>query len=118
VETTAAELPAGGVIVDIGNGLGTQDPVLVQLLHPRRLVAVNIAEWQLAAGRNRLAAAGAAPVAGDAAHCPSPRARPMGLSAWRPRFTSGRERRSSRSATAYFGPAACCASRTSLPSAC
>ena len=39
VETTAAELPAGGVIVDIGNGLGTQDPVLAQLLHPRRLVA-------------------------------------------------------------------------------
>jgi cyclopropane fatty-acyl-phospholipid synthase-like methyltransferase len=70
VETTAAELPAGGVIVDIGNGLGTQDPVLAQLLHPRRLVAVNIAEWQLAAGRNRLAAAGAAPVAGDAVRLP------------------------------------------------
>jgi SAM-dependent methyltransferase len=58
------------VIVDIGNGLGTQDPVLAQLLQPRRLVAVNIAEWQLAAGRNRLAAAGAAPVAGDAVRLP------------------------------------------------
>ena len=43
VETTAAELPAGGVIVDIGNGLGTQDPVLARLLHPSRLIAVNIA---------------------------------------------------------------------------
>ena len=70
VETTAAELPAGGVIVDIGNGLGAADPVIAQLLHPRRLVAVNIAEWQLAAGRDRLAAAAAAPVVGDAVRLP------------------------------------------------
>ena len=34
VETTAAELPAGGVIVDIGNGLGTQDPVLARAASP------------------------------------------------------------------------------------
>jgi SAM-dependent methyltransferase len=70
VETTAAELPAGGVIVDIGNGLGASDPVIAQLLHPRRLVAVNIAEWQLAAGRDRLTAAAAAPVVGDAVRLP------------------------------------------------
>ena len=70
VETTAAELPTGGVTIDLGNGLGTQDPVIAQVLHPRRLVAVNIATWQLAAGRDRLAAAGAAPVAGDAVRLP------------------------------------------------
>ena len=70
VETSAIELPAGGVIVDVGNGLGTQDPVIAQLLGPRRLVAVNIAAWQLADGRDRLAAAGAAPVAADAVRLP------------------------------------------------
>jgi SAM-dependent methyltransferase len=70
VHTMAAALPAGGMIVDIGNGLGTQDPLIAELVRPRRLVAVNIAEWQLAAGRDRLAAAAAAPVAGDAARLP------------------------------------------------
>jgi SAM-dependent methyltransferase len=70
VETIAAELPAGGVIVDIGNGLGTQDPVIAGVVRPRRLVAVNIAEWQLAAGRHQLAAAAAAPVVGDAVRLP------------------------------------------------
>lgn len=66
VEAMAAALPAGGVIVDIGNGLGTQDPVIADVVRPRRLVAVNIVEWQLAAGRDQLAAAAAAPVVGDA----------------------------------------------------
>jgi SAM-dependent methyltransferase len=70
VETMTAVLPAGGVIVDIGNGLGTQDPLIADALRPERLIAVNIAEWQLAAGRDRLAAAGAAPVVGDAARLP------------------------------------------------
>ena len=70
VATLAAALPAGGVIVDAGNGLGVQDPLIAALVRPRRLVAVNITEWQLAAGRRRLAAAGAAPVAGDAARLP------------------------------------------------
>ena len=28
VTTVAAPLPSGGVIVDVGNGLGTQDPVI------------------------------------------------------------------------------------------
>ncbi len=70
VATLASALPAGGVIVDAGNGLGVQDPLIAELVRPRRLVAVNITEWQLAAGRRRLAAAGAAPVVGDAARLP------------------------------------------------
>ena len=70
VGTLAAALPAGGVVVDVGNGLGTQDPLIAQSLHPRRLVAVNITEWQLAAGRDRLREAAAAPVVGDAVRLP------------------------------------------------
>jgi SAM-dependent methyltransferase len=70
VKTMAAVLPVGGVTVDIGNGLGTQDPVIAEVVRPRRLLAVNIAEWQLAAGRDRLAAAAAAPVVGDAVRLP------------------------------------------------
>ena len=70
VATLASPLPAGGVVVDVGNGLGTQDPVVAEVARPRRLVAVNITEWQLAAGRDRLREAGAAPVAGDAARLP------------------------------------------------
>ena len=70
VATLASALPAGGVIVDAGNGLGVQDGLIAELVRPRRLVAVNITEWQLTAGRRRLAAAGAAPVVGDAARLP------------------------------------------------
>jgi len=70
VQTVASALPAGGVIVDVGNGLGTQDPLIAERAAPRRLVAVNVAEWQLAAGRDRLREAAAAPVAGDAARLP------------------------------------------------
>jgi len=70
VETIASALPAGGVVVDVGNGLGTQDRLIADVLHPRRLVAVNVAEWQLAAGRDQLAAATAAPIVGDAARLP------------------------------------------------
>jgi SAM-dependent methyltransferase len=70
VETMASALPAGGVILDVGNGLGTQDPLIAEVVRPRRLVAVNITERQLAAGRGRLAEAAAAPVAGDAARLP------------------------------------------------
>ena len=70
VRTMASELPAEGVIVDVGNGLGTQDPLIAEVVRPRRLVAVNVTEWQLAAGRDRLAEAAAAPVAGDAARLP------------------------------------------------
>ena len=70
VRTMASALPAEGVIVDVGNGLGTQDLLIANVVRPRRLVAVNITEWQLAAGRDRLAEAAAAPVAGDAARLP------------------------------------------------
>ncbi len=70
VRTLASALPAGGVILDVGNGLGTQDPLIAEAVRPRRLVAVNITEWQLTAGRDRLGQAAAAPVAGDAARLP------------------------------------------------
>ena len=58
------------MILDAGNGLGTQDPLIAGTVRPRRLVAVNITEWQLAAGRERLREAGAAAVAADATRLP------------------------------------------------
>ena len=70
VRTLAAALPARGVILDVGNGLGTQDLLIAGTSRPRRLVAVNITEWQLTAGRDQLRQAAAAPVAGDAARLP------------------------------------------------
>jgi SAM-dependent methyltransferase len=70
VRTLASALPAGGVLADVGNGLGTQDPLIAETARPGRLVAMNITEWQLAQGRGRLREAGAAPVAGDAARMP------------------------------------------------
>src|SRR5215831_19545033 len=70
VQTMASGLSAGGVIVDVGNGLGTQDPLIAAVARPSRLVAVNVTEWQLAAGRGRLAEAAAVPVAGDAVRLP------------------------------------------------
>jgi SAM-dependent methyltransferase len=70
VQTVASALPANGVVVDVGNGLGTQDPLIAEVARPRRLIAVNIAEWQLVAGREQLLQAAAAPVAGDAVRLP------------------------------------------------
>jgi SAM-dependent methyltransferase len=70
VETVAAALPKGGVVLDVGNGLGAQDPVISAVAQPRTLIALNITEWQLRAGRSRLRAAGAAPVVGDACRLP------------------------------------------------
>jgi SAM-dependent methyltransferase len=70
VRTLALALPVGGTILDVGNGLGTQDRLIAETIRPRRLVAVNITEWQLAAGRDRLMQAAAAPVAGDAVRLP------------------------------------------------
>ena len=70
VQTVASALPAGGVVVDVGNGLGTQDPLIAGVARPRRLIAVNIAEWQLRAGRDQLREAAAAPVVGDAVRLP------------------------------------------------
>lgn len=70
VRTLASALPAGGVIADVGNGLGIQDPLIAEVTRPRRLVAVNITQWQLEAGRDRLRQAAAVPVAGDATRLP------------------------------------------------
>ena len=70
VRTLASAVPAGGVVLDVGNGLGTQDPLIARVLRPRRLVTVNITEWQLKAGRDRLREAAAAPVVGDGARLP------------------------------------------------
>jgi SAM-dependent methyltransferase len=70
VSRLTSAVPAGGVVLDVGNGLGTQDPLIAQALRPRRLVTVNITEWQLTAGRDRLREAGAAPVVGDGVRLP------------------------------------------------
>lgn len=70
VERLAAWLPSDGVILDVDNGLGAQDEVIAQVARPSRLVALNITESQLRAGRTNLEAAGAHPVAGDATRIP------------------------------------------------
>lgn len=70
VERLAAWLPSDGVILDVGNGLGAQDEVIAQVARTARLVALNITESQLRAGRTNLEAAGAHPVAGDATRIP------------------------------------------------
>jgi erythromycin 3''-O-methyltransferase len=70
VERVASPLPTGGTVVDVGNGLGAQDPVIAEVARPARLVAVNITEAQLRAGRARLAEASARPVVGDATRLP------------------------------------------------
>jgi SAM-dependent methyltransferase len=66
----ARDLPRGGDILDVGNGLAAQDPVIAEVAHPRRLVAINITASQLVAGRPRLAEAGAAGVRADATRLP------------------------------------------------
>ena len=70
VRTLAAELPTDGSILDVANGLGAQDLVIDDVCSPDLLVAVNITESQLHAGRARLRAAGAQAVVGDAMHIP------------------------------------------------
>jgi erythromycin 3''-O-methyltransferase len=70
VSTLARELPTEGVILDVGNGLGAQDPVIREVARPRELIALNITETQLRQGRARLDAAGAYPVNADATHIP------------------------------------------------
>jgi SAM-dependent methyltransferase len=70
VETVAAELPSGGVVVDAGNGLAVQDPVIAAVLHPSTLLALNITESQLRAGSRALAEAGAVAVLADATRMP------------------------------------------------
>lgn len=70
VEKLAERLPHGGATLDVANGLGAQDPVIARVLEPRLLVAVNITEFQLLAGRARLAEAAASPVLADAVRLP------------------------------------------------
>jgi SAM-dependent methyltransferase len=70
VARLAAELPTGGDVLDAGNGLGAGDAVIAEVAAPRRLIALNITESQLRAGRSRLSAAGAQPVVGDATRIP------------------------------------------------
>ncbi len=70
VETIAAELPVGGDVLDVGNGLGEQDPVIAETAETRSLVAVNITLSQLLAGKPRLAEAGGHGVNADATRLP------------------------------------------------
>lgn len=70
VATLAAELPTRGVVLDVGNGLGEQDPLIAEVAEPRSLIALNITESQLRAGREALTRAGAIPVNGDATRIP------------------------------------------------
>lgn len=70
VETLTNDLPPGGVILDVGSGLGVQDPVIAAVARPRQLIALNITQSQLREGRAVLSEAGASPVAGDAIRIP------------------------------------------------
>ncbi len=70
VRALAVELPRGGAVLDVGNGLGVQDPVIADIVTPSRFVAINITESQLRAGREPMAEAGAAPVLADATRMP------------------------------------------------
>lgn len=70
VSVLARPLPEGGVVLDVGNGLGVQDLVIADAVNPERLVALNISASQLHAGRHRLAQAGALAVNADAVRIP------------------------------------------------
>ena len=66
VERLAAVLPVGADVLDVGNGLAAQDPVIAGVARPRSLTAANITWSQLEAGRGRLEEAGARAVCADA----------------------------------------------------
>jgi erythromycin 3''-O-methyltransferase len=70
VDRIAADLPRDGDVLDVGNGLGVQDPVIAGVATPRSLTALNVTWSQLRAGREQLAAAGARGVNGDATRMP------------------------------------------------
>lgn len=70
VESLADPLPRGGDVLDVGNGLAEQDPVIAEVVDPRSLTALNITRSQLVAGRPRLQEAGAHPVNADATRLP------------------------------------------------
>lgn len=70
VATLAESLPKGATVLDVGNGLAAQDPVIAEVARPKRLLALNVTLSQLRAGRARLAQAGAEAIAGDATRMP------------------------------------------------
>ncbi len=70
VERIAADLPDGGDVLDVANGLAAQDPVIAEVARPKSLTALNITWSQLEAGRERLRDAGARAVCGDAVRLP------------------------------------------------
>ena len=70
VEELAADLPVGGDVLDVGNGLAAQDAVIAEVARPRSLTAVNITWSQLEAGRGRMRDAGARAVCADACRLP------------------------------------------------
>ncbi len=70
VERLAGHLPKGGVVLDVGNGLAAQDPVIAEVARPRALLALNITLSQLRAGEPALLEAGALAIQGDAVHIP------------------------------------------------
>lgn len=70
VRAIASHLPSGGDVLDIGNGLAEQDPLIADVADARSLTAVNITRSQLVAGKRRLAEAGAHAVNADATRLP------------------------------------------------
>jgi SAM-dependent methyltransferase len=70
VERLARGLPSRAAILDVGNGLGAQDPVIAEVADPARLVVVNITRAQFLAGREALERANALPVNADAVRLP------------------------------------------------
>jgi len=70
VQRIAEPLPIGGDVLDVGNGLAAQDPLIVQVARPRSLAVVNVTLSQLRHGRDRLTEAGAVAVNGDASRMP------------------------------------------------
>jgi cyclopropane fatty-acyl-phospholipid synthase-like methyltransferase len=70
VERLAGDLPRGGDVLDVGNGLAEQDPVIAATAATRSLTALNVTLSQLRSGRPRLDEAGAHGVNGDATQMP------------------------------------------------
>ena len=70
VREVAAPLPTGGDILDVGNGLGVQDPLIAEVAQVNSLAALNVTFSQLRTGREHLRQAGAWPVLGDACRMP------------------------------------------------
>jgi SAM-dependent methyltransferase len=70
VEQIAQHLPRDAVVLDVANGLGAQDAVIARIARPRALVALNLTEFQLHAGRARLREAHAQPLNADATRIP------------------------------------------------